>query len=344
MIMEVNNKENKFDFFVWNPEDKSIIPQFIEVLKAAHAEPLTSNKDIFLWKHKNNPSGPSLLTYAVDKWTSKVVAIQVMSLRDIVYNNKSYIGYESNDTSTHPSYFRQGLFGSLLKLCMETANSRGGGYVYGLPNINSKRGFEKAGWKNVGEIEIIAKFCSPFKAGYSLLKYGRSGNVFVPNPKISEPTSQIKKKLPENIEEIISARNSWTDMWSSEKSREFLEWRFLDHPLRDYEIVKTKDGVGFVTIGKRGFLKEIRVVDICFNERFSKRSAKEFVGVIRERFSPDIITTIFSTGHPYHDGFCRAGFHRLPSDIMFFNYAFSNCPVDLIGKPWSITGVDVDTQ
>lgn len=338
--------DKTFDLCVWNSDDVEIVPQFLEVLKAAHGQPLTSSKEIFLWKHRDNPVGPSIFTYAVDTDSDSVVALQVLSPRRLFYNEQVHPGYESNDTSTHPNYRRRGLFTRLLELCMEEADERNAWFALGFPNINSKRGFLKFGWKDVGKIETLVKPLRPLKTGFFFLTNRKSLKRFSADTKSHMSAGTVASSLPEDMEEILEARQCWQGLWAGHRDRTLLEWRFVHHPYHSYEIVKSEEGFAFVLLGQRGILREGKIVEAFFRvaQKKLKRAVKGLLRQIREQLDPDIVSTILTVDHPYHDAFVRSGFYKAPSDMMFFNYPLSNCPSNLAEQPWAITGTDIDTQ
>ena len=336
----------KFELCVWNPEDVQIIPQFLKVFEAAHQHPLTSRKDIFLWKHKDNPVGPSIITYAVDTERDKVIAVEALSPRKLSYNGLVYLGYESNDTSTHPDYGRRGLFTSLVRLGTEIASKRNTSFFYGFPNFNSKRGFLKLNWKDVGTIAVLVKPSHPLRVGFAFLTDRKGLRSFIGDIKNEPAENIVNQSLPEDLEEFLKVRGSWGNRWVGYRDRSILKWRFLEHPFHTYRIIRTEQGLAFVLLGHRGILQECRIVEAYFRAEKSelKQAIKRVLLQIQEYFNPDIISTILTIGHPYYDSFIRSGFYKAPSNIMFFNYPLSSCPINISGQPWAITGTDIDTQ
>ena len=338
--------EKKIELCVWNPEDTQIIPRFLEVLEAAHQHPMTSRKNIFLWKHRDNPAGPSIITYAVDTENDKVVSLEALSPRKLSYNGQAYLSYESNDTSTHPDYGRRGLFTSLVKLGTEIASRRNASFLYGFPNLNSKRGFVKLNWRDVGTTSVLVKPLRPLRVGFAFLTNRKKLRSFAGDIGNSPAINFANQSLPEDLEEILKMRASWENLWVGYRDRSILEWRFLKHPFHTYRIISTSKGLAFAMLGHRGPLKECRVVEAYFRVEKSelRQAIKEVLRYVRERFNPDIISTILTTGHPYYEAFIRSGFYKAPSNIMFFNYPLSSCPSNIAGYPWAITGTDIDTQ
>jgi hypothetical protein len=334
------------DLRIWNSDDVQIVPQFLELLKATHQQSSALPKEIFLWKHRDNPIGSSIITYAVDIDSGKVVAMEALSPRRLFYNGQLYLGYESNDTSTHPDYGRRGLFTSLLKLAMEIANKKNASFLFGFPNSNSMRGFLKNGWKDMKKIGVFLKPLHPLRIGAAILTDRKRLRLFIANSRNQATANAANQLLPEDLEEILKVRGSWGNLWAGYRDRPMLEWRFVRHPYHSYEIIRSEKWFAFALIGQRGILRECRIVEAFSRVAKSemKQAIKGLLLQIRERFNPDVISTVFTMDHPYFDSFVRSGFYKAPSPIMSFNYPLSSCPSNLAEQPWAITGTDINVQ
>jgi hypothetical protein len=338
--------EKKFELCTWVPEDIQIIPEFLNVLDVAHQHPLTSHMDTFLWKHRDNPSGPSIITYAVDVDNGKVIAMEALSPRKLLFQGQVYMGYESNDTATHPDYWRRGLFTSLLKLGTDIAIQRNASFLYGFPNLNSKQGFLKHNWRDTGAITVLVRPVHLVKVGFAFLKGRKAIRDFISDMKKGAITDIDDQLLPKDLEEYFKIRESWINLWTGYRDKPILKWRFLEHPVHCYRIISVEKGFAFVNLGNRGILRECKIVEAYFraNKNETRKTIKNLLLQIKERFNPDMISTILTLGHPYYDAFIKAGFYKAPSDIMFFNYPLSGCPENSMESPWAIGGTDIDTQ
>jgi len=337
--------DNKFYFRIWDPKNEDIIPQFLDVFRAAFGTPKVSSKDIFLWKHRDNPAGSSIISYAVDVTTNQVAAVRTFVPRRIVFNSNGQLGFEACEASTRPNYARQGLFTRNMQRCIEIGESMNGYSLIGSPNSNSIPGYLKVGCKNIGGIERLVKPLRILKTGFAYLLNMQNLRNFTFNPNIILNPATTKKTLPDDIDELLNIRNKWQGVWAGYRTRELLEYRFISHPFYSYEIYDFVDGIAFMLFGNRGPLCEGRIVEVFFRTSDQKitQSIKQLYKKISKDYNLDLLSIVLSVNHPYYTAFRVAGFLKAPSIISFYTYTFKNCPKEYANKPWAIIGADFDT-
>ena len=119
------------------------IATFISGFAAAGRYRTTLGAEHFLWKVRNNPSGPGFVTLAVDKEDGRIVGTTTVTRRRIWFRRQLIDGAQIGDTFTDASYQRQGIFTSLVEASRERAIADGVQLIYGTPNSNSLPGYEK---------------------------------------------------------------------------------------------------------------------------------------------------------------------------------------------------------
>lgn len=338
--------KSEFELRIWDPGELDIVPNLLEIMFAAHGNPQTNTIEKFLWKHRDNPAGPSIFSYAIDPKTDILVATEAMSPRSLVFNNQKYLGFESNDTSTRPEYGRRGLFTSLLKFCMVEAERRGATFLYGLPNLNSKSGFSRYGIRSIGGIKNLAKPLRFFRTGYGFIKSYKANLKYIDGYWENSLPKKNTHTLPNNWEFMLEAREGWRGVWAGDRNQAYLIWRFLKNPHFNYQIVNSDEDLGIVALGRRGILREARIVEIFFkshNDDLNK-NIKKLLQKINILYKPDFVSTIMTIHNPYFQLLHKAGFLNVPSRMMFFGYPFYRCPQNLTDAPWALTGADIDTQ
>ena len=337
---------NRYQFSLWDTNNITIVQQFVEAIEKSHGNTINLSREVFLWKHRDNPAGPSIFFYAINSDNGEIAATQAFSPRIFAYNRSVMIGYESNDTTTLPAYRRQGLFSTLLSLCIRVANERNGSFVIGHPNLSSQKGFLNAGWRNIGGTEVLFKFESPAHCFLQLIRDRWTSKPFIPNGKKSMNLLIMNWLEKKNIEDKLLIRNSWMNVWNSYRNKAILEWRFAKHPQNNYQIVGSLNGDAIILPGMRGSLHETKIIEAFLHnlESDSVTVLRRLIDEIRKISAPDIMSIILSKNHPYYHTFRKAGFYRMPSKIMFYNYPLCGCDPNLIDQAWAISGTDIDTQ
>jgi len=334
-----------FDFRLWDSDDETLIPLFLDVFKAAFPSPQVSTKEIFLWKHTANPLGPSYIPYAVDVEGGRIASVRPFGPTKLVHNGIIYPSFEPLDTATHPDFGKMGLFTKLTRMCIDEGERRGCLFFTNNPNFNSRPGYLKLGSRDVGGIEILVKPLNITRIGWTYL-IKRSSIRGVAQHNLNDNPQRLKQQLPADIQELLDLRMKWRNVWAGYRTPEMLKYRLLSHPFHPYEVVDFKEGIAFLHRVSRGPLTEGKLVEVFFRveERSIGPAIKSMIRHIRDRYHLDMLSVVFTVGHPYYEAFRAAGFYKAPSNISFYLYTFSHCPPDLADKPWALTGADIDTQ
>lgn len=98
------------------------------------------------------------LAYSHDETLAAYYGIFPITLQ---HKGEALKGAQSGETMTHPDHRNRGLFAHLAQLTMQAAKEAGIKFIYGIPNNNSKRGLEKAGWSQQGSMIEYRMSCSP---------------------------------------------------------------------------------------------------------------------------------------------------------------------------------------
>lgn len=126
----------------------------------------------------------------------------------------------SMTTMTHPQYGGKGIFSKLAAALYEDLkNKYGYKLIWGFPNNNSHYGFIKnLGWQDVAIIPMFS-----MKLTESRINLGE----------------RVSYKLMQNFEEEITKQlNNSENKFSINKTREYLQWRYVQNPDVDYKILQ----------------------------------------------------------------------------------------------------------
>ncbi|MBM3328974.1 MAG: GNAT family N-acetyltransferase [Calditrichaeota bacterium] len=333
----------EFTFHRWDPDDVNVVSEFLPVFYAAFGTPQVASTDIFLWKHRDNPAGKSIVYFACENVSNKVVAVRTFVPRVLICNGVSYPGYEACEASTHPNVARRGLFTMLMKRCLEDAELAGGYFLYGYPNFNSRPGYLKVGARDIGGIKLLLKPLNYLNLIGAILRgRKRLGRMTAVN--VSEGSKSQVRDIPPDLGSLLQLREDWRDIWAGKRWVELLEHRLWRHPFHSYHLIDFGAGCAVLLPGMRGPLREMRIVDIYLRDIESAAVGNRLVKEIKRRFRMDCITAYMTTSHPHYSVLHSAGFLHAPSDGSFYTYTFKNCPPELAAKPWAISGLDYDTQ
>jgi hypothetical protein len=201
------------------------------------------------WRFLQNPFDTS--TYISLMWDNQLlVGHYAVSPVQMVFERKLQKTCLSMTTMTHSNYFGRGIFSQLSENLYAKLKSEDFEMVWGFPNNNSHYGFKKnLNWKDINIIpmmNISKEKVDKLKTKVTYLKHAIIGDV-------------IQKSL-----NLIDARIRIN------KTKAYLNWRYVNNPIADYKIISLEGYVNSVVIYKKipSFSKlntfEIDIMELYF--------------------------------------------------------------------------------
>lgn len=240
----------------------SDIPEILEVLKASLGE--TSSKKtegVWRYKHVDNPFGESLVLLAEEN--EKIVGVRAFMRWQWQKGDTIYSAFRAVDTATHPDHQGKGIFKKLTLKALEIGEERGDHFVFNTPNAQSKPGYLKMGWKEVGKLKINLIPVNPLHCGNKKFSSENSVNISEFNSNATLKNWNIELK---NSGKLFAP-----------KSTEYLKWRYVNNPLQQYRVLAQKDLfiAGYVKHQSR--FKELRISELVFSPKISKKVIKKTI-------------------------------------------------------------------
>src|SRR5690606_3059938 len=137
------------------------------------------------------------------------------------------VAYQPCDTVVHPDYRGRGIFSGINKVRISDVKKESGDIIFNFPNENSLRGYVKMGWKNLGKVTSDVRIISPVNV---IISYFSKGQVV--NMEVTESYKIDLNKMDSDITDSNSGRIR------IKQSREYIDWRYLQHPSRSYGIIQ----------------------------------------------------------------------------------------------------------
>lgn len=224
-------------------EDKSKI---IELLQLSLGEAkLKKTQEIWNFKHEKNPFGASPVFVAEESNT--LIGVRVFMQWRWQLQNDIWVSYRAVDTATHPNYQGRGIFKTLTLKALDYIQEIGDCFVFNTPNEQSRPGYLKMGWKEVGKIKVA--IIPTFLYGLSSLFSKRKYNNAITNNQLQLLCDRHNKHLAEK------------NVLFTPKSSEYLKWRYEENPLQDYCVISSPNFYIAMYVKKHRFFNELRVVE-----------------------------------------------------------------------------------
>lgn len=286
---------------VAEPADR---PAVLELLSASLGWLPDEHFDRFFdWKHKQSPFGESPEWVALDG--ARVVGFRTFLRWEFERSDGAVLrGVRAVDTATHPSHQGRGIFRRLTLAALDDVTAEGVDFVFNTPNAQSRPGYLKMGWSQVGRLPTsvrLASVASPL----------RMARARVPAQRWSTPSNAGRPALEvladPALSELLDAVAPDARL-HTRRTLPYLQWRYGFEPLA-YRVVTISDdvrsGLAVFRLRRRGSALECAVCDVLVpaGDAVAYRALVRAVG---RASGADYMIRI---GGPLMD---RSGFVRLP--------------------------------
>lgn len=258
--------------------DDPSIHSFLEGMKVAHNEPIRT-EEWFHWKFEQSPYGKAIMACAFD---GERVAGCVAYGRGIVrYQGKEWTCALSYETFVHPDYQGKGLFKKLIALAEQAMGDQGVQFLYNYPNANSITGFKHMNWICRNDIRCFK--LKPINLFRVLFHFRDLKKYFRPAPSNIDLLKSIR------IDEFridVTNPDIITPVWTTD----YIKWRFLTFPNREYLVNVNEEFFAISMIGSRGNLKSAHILFAVAKDGSGTESIMgKVVKTIKNEICPDII-------------------------------------------------------
>lgn len=226
---------------------KEDIDSIVVLLQASLGESLLKKSgEIWNFKHVINPFGESTVLLAEED--SELIGVRAFMTWRWQIGNQLWNAYRAVDTATHPNHQGKGIFKKLTLQALDEIQQKGDCFVFNTPNNQSRPGYLKMGWQEVGKINV-ALTCSLFYF-YKLFFFKKYNQNLATYSEVNA--------LCNFHNEVLKSQN----VIFTPKSAVYLKWRYEDNLLQDYKIISTQDFYIAMYVKKHRFYNELRVVEI----------------------------------------------------------------------------------
>lgn len=244
-----------------------IVALAAQALKWVPGEP---HEELFRWKHLENPAGRSPMWVA--EHDGNLVGVRVM-LRWLLEDDEGIVcAVRAVDTATHPAHQGQGIFRRLTMTAVRELTDEGVQLVFNTPNEQSRPGYLRMGWLEVGRVRIAVR-----PRGVGAL--ARMAQARTPADKWSQPLHAGERVLdvPASTLRGLLLRSGPPRAGTirTHRSVEHLRWRYGFDPLHYRAVLLTsdpEDGLAIVRVRKRGGAREAAVCELFAVEHAARRS------------------------------------------------------------------------
>jgi hypothetical protein len=213
---------------------------------------------LFRWKHLENVFGASPVWIACA--ANDVVAIRPFLKWEFECCDRGRTivrrAVRAVDTATHPDFQGRGLFTTLTLAGLEHLRRDGTEFVFNTPNSQSRPGYLKMGWHDIGRAKVGVRPTS--WRGARMMRRGAvaAEHWSLPTRAGLDAAAMLDDARP--IEALLEARRPGAEL-RTRLTMSFLRWRYGGNVIPYRAVVLGSDpseGVAFVRVRRRGSARE----------------------------------------------------------------------------------------
>jgi len=217
------------------------------------------NDALFRWKHLENPFGRSAMWVA--EADDGLIGFRAYMRWSFVEPGGAVLrAARAVDTATHPDHQGRGIFSKLTMHGLDGLRDEGVAFVFNTPNDQSRPGYLKLGWREIGRLGVAATVRRPHR----LLTARR------PADKWSLP-NDAGVAVAEILDRI---RSTGPDAITTLRTPEYLDWRYRFEPLA-YRGFDHPDGRAIFRLRSRGRAVECTACELDGGRRLLRALARE---------------------------------------------------------------------
>lgn len=256
------------------------LPEMINLLKMSLGESLVPKSEkYFLWKHEQNPFGKSYTCLAREN--DQLIGLRTFMRWKWQKGNEVLSAVRAVDTATHPAHQGKGIFRKLTMNAVEACKAEGVHLVFNSPNNQSRPGYLKMGWKEVGRMPLLLKPGSIIPAKYS---DARAEEIY------SAYNFEQVEPVLRGMQYPVS-----DDYFHTPLSDSYILWRYKECPVARYGVISEADKFGIIFRLKpaKGFI-ELRLCEIWTMDKQGETLARRALKKLTHRVSPLFVSCALS--------------------------------------------------
>lgn len=235
---------------------------------------------LFDWKHRRNPFGPSLAWVALVD--GRVAGLRAFLRWELCWQGRVVSAVRAVDTATHPDHRGAGVFSRLTRHGLEALRGAGIELVFNTPNDQSRPGYLKMGWEEVGRLPLRFRVASVASLP-SVTRARVPADLWSVASGAGRPAADVLSDGPA-LEGLLGSQPA-PGRLSTRRTPAFLRWRYGGLDELAYRAVCDESGlaggVALFRLRRRGPAVEAMIGDVVTPGGDARRAARLARQVVR---------------------------------------------------------------
>jgi predicted N-acetyltransferase YhbS len=212
------------------------------------------DRAFFAWKHDANPFGTSPAWVATQG--AQIVGFRTFLRWEFARGDERLRMVRAVDTATDPEHRGKGIFRDLTLSSVAELTAAGYDAVFNTPNTQSRPGYLKMGWTELGRPALGARPRGPLEA-LGMMRSREAAEKWPEPTTVGQPATDA---LAGPRLEALLATLPAPAGWGTPRTAEYLRWRYGFEPLR-YRTLEVQDGLAVFRVRRRGPSREVALCE-----------------------------------------------------------------------------------
>lgn len=291
--------------------------QIVQLMKLSLGEgKIPRSEAYWSWKHLQNPFGESPVLLATTG--GMLVGLRVFMRWEWESAGRPVRAVRAVDTATHPHWQGRGIFSRLTRALVEQMRDDGVSFIYNTPNAQSRPGYLRMGWSDVGRTAPWIRPLRPVDAVRDWLRARRVGSATSEPGEDSTAGHAVTHLLEEpGLAPFLAGRGGEDARLRTRITPAYLRWRYHDVPGFVYRAAwEIRGDGGAVLIWRvkgQGPVRELRVCDLLVGRGSSSlRLAGELLRHVVRNSAAHYVSALAAAGTLERGALLRAAFLPAP--------------------------------
>jgi GNAT superfamily N-acetyltransferase len=249
----------------------------------------------FEWKHGANPFGPSFAWVAIDEASGDLAGFRTF-LRWRFEGGVQAV--RAVDTATAPAHQGKGVFSRLTRHGLDEVRDAGVDCVFNTPNDQSRPGYLKMGWQQVGRVPVVVRAGGPVAVA-RVARARTAADLWSQPTDAGEPAGDALADSAAVTRLLDAVGEASPGVVRTERSPELLRWRYAGFAPLGYRALRLgrdlADGLALFRVRRRGAATEAMVGDLLVPGG-DRRVAGRLLAGVRRATGADYAIATAATG------------------------------------------------
>ena len=223
--------------------------------------PDADHRAFFRWKHLANPAGRSAMWVA--QANGVLVGFRAMLRWRFVVDGAEVEAVRAVDTATAPEARGLGVFQELTLHALDELKSDGVAFVFNTPNDQSRPGYLKMGWRELGRPPAAIR-PRGLKGAMRMAASRAPADLWSIETPVGQPAADV-------LDGDIAVGPPPPTGTVTQRSREHLQWRYAGLPALAYRGIRVDDGVALFRLRRRGRATEAALCELLSPDEDRRR-------------------------------------------------------------------------